>query len=128
MIEIGQRQELSETVTEKNVAVAVGSGGLPVYATPAMIALMERTAFTLLQEHLGEGQSSVGTAINIRHLSATPVGMTVRAVAELVEIDRKRFSFKVEAFDEKGKIGEGTHERFVIKSDDFLAKAQAKLP
>lgn len=128
MIEIGQRQELSETVTEKNVAAAVGSGGLPVYATPAMIALMERTAFTLLQEHLDEGQSSVGTAVNIKHLSATPIGLTVRSVAELVEIDRKRFSFKVEAFDDQGKIGEGTHERFVIKSEDFLAKAQAKLP
>lgn len=128
MIEIGQRQELRETVTEKNVAAAVGSGGLPVYSTPAMIALIEKTAYTLLQKHLDEGQSSVGTAIDIRHLSATPIGMTVRAVAELMEIDRKRYVFKVEASDEKGKIGEGTHERFVIQADDFLARAQAKLP
>lgn len=115
------------TVTEEMTAQAFGSGELPVLATPKMIALMENTAYKSVAPYLEEGQGTVGTLMNVQHTAATPVGCEVTIESELVEIDRKRLVFHVKAADNKGPIGEGTHERFIITNDRFLAKAQTKL-
>lgn len=115
------------TVTKELTAISVGSGDLEVYATPAMIALMEGTASESVKAELEEGQGSVGTSIAIKHFAATPIGMRVRCESELVDIDGRRLVFKIEAFDEKDKIGEGTHERFIISNDKFQTKTNSKL-
>jgi predicted thioesterase len=115
------------TVTQAETAQAMGSGTLPVFATPSMIALMENTAYRSVAPYLEPGQSTVGTSIQVRHTSATPVGMEVRCEAELVEVDRKRLVFSVKAYDAAGLIGEGTHERFIVEDQRFLSKAQGKL-
>mgnify|MGYP001008978884 CR=1 FL=1 len=115
------------TVTKELTAISMGSGDLEVYATPAMIALMEGTASESVKAELEEGQGSVGTSIAIKHFAATPIGMRVRCESELVDIDGRRLVFKIEAFDEKDKIGEGTHERFVISNDKFQTKTNSKL-
>lgn len=115
------------TVTKELTAISVGSGDLEVYATPAMIALMEGTASESVKSELEEGQGSVGTSIAIKHLAATPVGMRVRCETELVDVDGRRLVFKIEAFDELDKIGEGTHERFIISNDKFQNKTNSKL-
>ena len=114
-------------VTPANTAEAVGSGGLPVYATPSMIGLMEMTAAHSVQPHLEPGQGTVGTLLEVRHVSATPVGMKVRCESVLVEIDNRRLVFEVRAYDECGLIGEGRHERFIIQNEKFMAKTNAKL-
>ena len=106
------------TVTEEKTAQAMGSGTLPVFATPAMIALMENTAYKSVADELEEGAGTVGTLMNVKHVAATPVGMEVTCETKLVEVDRKRLVFEV--------IGEGTHERFIIDNERFLAKAEAK--
>lgn len=113
-------------VTEEMTAKRLGSGELPVLATPQMIALMENTAYKSVAAYLGEGQGTVGTKITINHLAATPVGMEVSLESELVEIDRKRLVFRVKAYDAAGCIGEGEHERFIIDNQRFLEKAEAK--
>lgn len=113
------------TVTEEKTAQAMGSGTLPVFATPAMIALMENTASKSVEAKLDEGAGTVGTLINVKHVAATPVGM-VTCETKLVEVDRKRLVFEVKAYDAAGVIGEGTHERFIIDNERFLAKAEAK--
>lgn len=115
------------TVTKELTAISVGSGDLEVYATPAMIALMEGTASESVKAELEEGQGSVGTSIAIKHFAATPIGMRVRCESELVDIDGRRLVFKIETFDEKDKIGEGTHERFIISNDKFQTKTNSKL-
>lgn len=115
------------TVTKKDTALTHGSGTLEVFATPAMIALMEKTAMESVSSHLGEGEATVGTLINVKHLSATPVGCTVTCESELIEADGRRLVFNVKAWDSSGVIGEGVHERFVIKAERFFEKAQAKL-
>jgi len=122
----GLQAEKTETVTEKNTASALGSGGLVVYGTPAMITLMELTALSVTAPLLPPGWSTVGTELNIKHLSATPLGMKVSARAELLSIDGRALVFKVEAFDEAGKIGEGTHGRFVVENERFMAKTGGK--
>ena len=114
-------------VTESNTALAMGSGALRVFATPAMVALMEKTAAESVAPHLEAGQGSVGTCINVKHTAATPVGMTVRCESELTEIDGRRLVFRVFAFDEAGPIGEAHHERFIINDEKFLSKTYAKL-
>ena len=126
MIPIGLKGRADTLATEQNTATAACSGALPVFGTPFMIALMEEAAFTSLNPYLGEGESTVGTKIQISHLSATPVGMKVWAESTVTEVDRKRIVFTVSAYDEKGLIGEGTHERFIVKSEPFLQKAVAK--
>ncbi len=116
-------------VTEENTAKAVGSGGLEVFATPALIALAEKTAFQSVAEHLEEGQSTVGTHIDIKHIAATPVGMKVTCETELIELDSenpRRLVFSVNIYDEVEKIAEGTHERFIIYSERFQNKANGK--
>lgn len=127
MLEVGMKAEQKVTVTEDMTAAAMGSGALKVLATPCMIALMEGTAQSAIQAFLEDGQGSVGTRIDVKHLAATPVGMEVTCTAEVTEIDRRRVVFHVEAFDEVEKIGEGTHERFIISNDRFLEKCQGKL-
>ncbi|MBQ2154040.1 MAG: thioesterase family protein [Oscillospiraceae bacterium] len=113
-------------VTEELTAMRIGSGLLPVYATPMMIALMENTAANSVQPYLEEGQGTVGTRVDVSHLAATPLGMTVRVETELTEIDRRRLVFSVHAFDDAGLIGEGTHERFIVNNEKFMLKANSK--
>jgi predicted thioesterase len=125
-IQTGLKAEVSDTVTDGNIASALGSGGLPVFATPSMITIMEKAAANAVAPHLPPGCSTVGTEVNIKHLSATPRGMKVHAKAELLGIDGRALSFKVEAFDEAGKIGEGSHGRFVIENEKFMSKAEGK--
>lgn len=119
------RQEL--IVTEDITASVMGSGELDVYGTPAMILLIEETAQRSVQPELPEGQGTVGTELNVKHLAATPVGMKVCCETELIEIDGRKLVFKAEVFDECGKIGEGTHERFVVDNKKFREKVYAKL-
>ena len=115
------------TVTKELTAISVGSGELEVYATPAMIALMEGTASESVKAELEEGQGSVGTSIAIKHLAATPVGMRVRCESELVDVDGRKLVFNLVVYDEKDKIGEGTHERFIISNEKFQNKTNSKL-
>ena len=126
-METGITNTVTLTVTEQHTAKTHGSGTLDVFATPAMIALMENTAMTSVAPYLAEDEATVGTELNIKHLSATPVGCTVSCQSELTEIDGRKLTFKVTASDNKGVIGEGTHTRFIIKTEKFLAKASEKL-
>ena len=122
-MEVGICGKQTITVTEAMTAKAMGSGELPVYATPSMIALMENTAYTSVAGELEEGQGTVGTLMNVKHLAASPVTCETK----LIEVDRKRLVFEVKAFDKGGCIGEGIHERFIIANEKFLNKAQSKL-
>lgn len=126
-LKLGLRGTAQTVVTEENTAKAAGSGQLKVFGTPYMIALMEKAACEAVQPYLDEGCATVGTRLEVSHLSATPLGMRVTAEAELVEIDRRRLRFAVKATDENGvTIGEGFHERFVINMERFLEKTNAK--
>ena len=125
-ITVGMTGEASTLVEREDTAAEVGSGSLLVYATPCMVALMEGAACEAIAQALSEDQSSVGISLNIDHLSATPVGLEVRAEAEVTAVDGKIITFSVTAFDEAGKIGEGEHERFIIQNEKFLAKTNAK--
>ena len=126
MLEIGIKGKQELTVDEQKTAKVVGSGGLNVFATPSMIALAEKTALESITEYLDEGQSTVGTKIDIAHIAATPVGMKVTCETELIEIDRRRLVFAVNVFDEIEKIAEGTHERFIVDNAKFQNKADEK--
>ena len=126
MLEIGIKGRVEDVVREETTAGHIGSGTVRVFATPMMIALMERTCRTSVKPYLDDGQETVGTHVNVSHVSATPVGVNVWCISELIEIDRRKLVFKVEAYDEKGLIGEGLHERFVIDVDKFKAKADEK--
>ena len=125
-ISVGARGCAETTVTEQNTALAMGSGLLPVFATPAMAALLEAAAVNACQAGLEEGQGTVGTHLDISHDAATPVGMTVRAEAEVTAVDGRAVTFAVRAFDEAGQIGGGTHQRFVIDNERFLSKVQKR--
>ena len=127
-LQIGLKGVAETPVTEENTAAAMGSGLLPVFATPAMLALMEKAAAASVQPYLAEGQGTVGTRLEVSHLAATPVGLTVRAESELIEIDRRRLVFTVRAWAGEELIGEGTHQRFIIDNARFLEKALAKRP
>lgn len=126
MLEKGIKGEQKVEVVYENTATAVGSGVLKVFATPCMLALMEKTACDSVIPYLDEGWGSVGTEVNIKHVSATPIGMTVRCESELVEVDGRRLVFTVKAYDEAGLIGEGTHERFIVNNEKFQSKTDAK--
>ena len=127
-MKIGDSFEVRQVVTDAVTAEAVGSGGMRVFGTPFMIAMMENAAFRLLQKDLPEGKSSVGTKVDIVHTAPTPLGMTVTVKAEVAEISANgtMVDFKVTATDETGPIGEGTHQRAVIDTERFLAKREAK--
>lgn len=124
MVEIGIKGRQDTTVTTANVATNVGSGKVQVFATPMMIALMEKAAALSIEPVLDEGQSSVGTHIDVSHCAASPLGMHVWAETEVIEVDRRRVTFSVKAFDERGLIGEGKHDRFIIDVEKFIAKAK----
>ncbi len=126
-ITVGIKGEASTLVERADTALEVGSGSLLVYATPCMAALMEGAACEALEGFLSEECTSVGTELCISHLSATPVGMEVRAEAEVTAVDGKIITFAVTAYDEAGKIGEGTHKRAIITSQRFLDKVYSKL-
>lgn len=122
----GLAGEQTTVVTETLTARHLGSGGIDVYATPAMIALMEGAAIAAIDHLLPEGQASVGIALNVRHLAATPLGHTVRARAEVTSVEGRQVTFAVQAWDESELIGEGTHTRFVIDTARFLQRLQGK--
>jgi predicted thioesterase len=126
MLETGIRGVCELKVDETNSAKTMGSGTLDVLATPAMIALMEKTAWTSVQPYLEEGCGTVGTLLNVTHDAPTPFGMTVRCESELVEIQGRKLVFSITAYDEAGKIGGGTHERFIIQNEKFQNKANSK--
>lgn len=127
MLETGIKIEHSVTVTDANTAKAVGSGSLPVFATPALAALAEETSCRLLEGKLEEGTTTVGSLLNIKHLAPTPVGMTVKCLCTLTVVEGRRLCFEMELFDDKGKVGEVVHERFVVRIQSFMEKAKAKL-
>ena len=126
-MKVGLKKEVFTTVNEGNTAIAVKSGTLPVFATPMMCALMEEAAANLLEEYLSDEETSVGISISVQHKAATPVGMQVRAGAEITGVDGRKVTFSVKAFDEKEEIGDGVHERFVVKKEKFLTKANSKV-
>jgi len=126
-MKVGMKHTIKETVSQEKTAANVGSGLLPVYATPAMIALMEKCASECVAPFIEDGKSSVGTMLHVKHLAASPIGIEITCTATLTEIDGRRLMFSLEVSDEKGPIGEGTHERFVIDVDRFMAKCQSKL-
>lgn len=126
-ITVGIKGRASLVVEAENTAAKVGSGTLSVFATPSMCALMEQASWRAVSDALNKGESTVGTRLNINHLSATPVGLTVWAESEVTLVDGKRIEFRVTAYDTSGIIGEGTHERFIVKDDLFTAKALRKI-
>jgi len=122
----GLKGRAETAVTASNTAAAVGSGSLPVFATPMMTALMEQAACAALAGALEPGETTVGTRLDVSHDAATPVGGKVWAEAEVTAVDRRRVVFAVRAFDEAGAIGYGVHERFLVQRDKFLAKAMTR--
>ena len=124
---IGMKGRDETVVCESNTAAAVGSGMVPVFATPFMIALMEGAAAKAVLPCLETDEGTVGTHLNVSHSAATPIGMKVWAEATVTAVEGKKITFDVVAYDEAGEIGRGTHERFIIKPEKFLAKVQAKL-
>ena len=126
-ITVGMTGSVSTTVEREDTAYEVGSGSLLVYATPCMVALMEGAACEAIAAALPEEKTSVGIELNISHLSATPVGMEVRAEAEVTEVAGNIITFQITAFDEAGKIGEGTHKRVAVTAQKFLHRTYDKL-
>ena len=126
-IKVGLTREERGLSDEAHSARAVGSGLLPVLATPAMTALMEQAAANAIGEFLPEGWTSVGISLDIEHTSATPLGMGFRAEAEVTAVEGRKVLFAVRAYDDAGEIGHGTHARFAVESEPFLAKAAKKL-
>ena len=126
-ITVGMKGEVATLAEREDTAKEVGSGSLLVYATPCMVALMEGAACEAIQEALPDSQTTVGTELNIQHISATPVGLEVRAEAEVIAVDGKVITFEVKAFDEAGEIGKGTHKRVIVNTQKFLEKAYDKL-
>lgn len=127
MLKEGTEARKEIIVTKENTAKVMGSGELEVFATPAMVALMENVAYESVAGQLEEGQGTVGTSMNVKHLSATPVGMKVVCESKLVKVDKRALTFEIKAFDEAGIIGEAIHERFIIENEKFTKKAYSKL-
>ena len=126
-ITVGMKALVEADVEREDTALEVGSGSLLVYASPCMVALMEGAACEAIAEAIPENQTTVGIALNIEHLSATPVGMEVRAEAEVIAVEGKVITFEIRAFDEAGEIGKGTHKRCIVNSQKFLEKTYNKL-
>lgn len=126
-ITVGMKATVESYVEREDTALEVGSGSLLVYATPCMVALMEGAACEAIADALKETETTVGTMLNIEHISATPVGLEVRAEAEVTAVEGKVITFSVKAFDEAGEIGHGTHKRVIINTQRFLDRAYAKL-
>ena len=126
-ITVGMKGEVSTVVEREDTAKEVGSGSLLVYATPCMVALMEGAACEAIEEAMDESKTTVGTELNIQHISATPVGLEVRAEAVVTAVEGKVITFEVTAYDEIGEIGRGMHKRVIVNSQKFLDKAYMKL-
>lgn len=125
-LEVGLKGRAEVVCSDENTAAALGSGALPVFSTPSLIALMEKAAQLSVQPYLDEGQGTVGMHLDVSHLAATPVGMTVIAESELTEIDRRILTFSVKAYAGDELVGEGTHKRCIVLNDRFMEKAEAK--
>ena len=126
-IVIGMKGEVSTIVEREDTAKEVGSGSLLVYATPCMVALMEGAACEAIEEAMDDTKTTVGTELNIQHISATPVGLEVRAEAVVTAVEGKVITFEIHAFDEAGEIGSGTHKRVIVPTQKFLEKTYSKL-
>ena len=126
-IEVGMKAEVSTLVEREDTAQEVGSGSLLVYATPCMAAMMEGAACEAIEAGLAEGETTVGIELNLKHIAATPVGMEVRAEAEVTAVDGKIITFAITAYDEAGEIGSAIHKRALVNSQRFLDKTYAKL-
>ena len=126
MLNTGIKGNREQVVTKELTAQAMGSGELPVFATPAVVALAEETAWKSVAADLEPGQGTVGTQLQIEHISATPVGMKVRCETELIEIDRRKLTFSVTVFDEAGVVAKGTHCRFIVENAELLQSAEKK--
>lgn len=126
-VQVGLKNTVSEEVTEEKTARAMGSGSLPVYATPAMTCLMEKAATEAVEALVPEGWTTVGISLHVAHTAATPVGLIVRADAEVTAVEGRKIIFTVRAYDDQGEIGVGSHERFAVAKEKFLAKAAAKV-
>ena len=125
-LEPGLIGEITHVVTDEDTAATYASGLVPTLSTPHLVALMENAARAAVQDHVKEGQSTVGTRVDMRHSAPTPVGMDVRVRAELLEVDRRRLRFRIEAWDAIEKIGECDHERFVIDWERFMKRIEEK--
>ncbi len=125
-LEPGLTADVGMTVSEAETAVHLGSGNIAVYATPALVALMENSAVRALEGHLPPGQTTVGGRIEVRHLAATPIGMRVNAQAELVEVQGRKLSFRIQAWDEVEQIGEASHTRFIVDESTFMERTRGK--
>lgn len=126
MLTPGLKHEIQIIVEEKHTAQHLGSGGVPVLATPLMIALMEETSRGVVEPLLSAGQLTVGARVDVRHLAPTPVGMRVTVCSELLAVEGRKLTFRVEAYDEREKVGEGLHERFIIDLDKFKQRVALK--
>ena len=122
---VGERETMVEA---GNTAQHLGSGAVSVFATPEMVRLMERAAVAAVDHLLPEGYRTVGIHVDVRHLAATPLGMTVRARAELLDVEGRKLTFRVEAFDDVEKVGEGVHRRMIVRLAKFKERAQSKSP
>lgn len=122
----GIKNRLELLVDQDHTAKKLGSGELEVFATPAMIALIEETCWKSVADEVGEGNGTVGIKLDVSHLAATPVGMKVWCESELVSEEGRKLTFSVKVYDEAGLIGEGTHERFIVNNDKFMTKAESK--
>ncbi len=127
MIEKGIKGKATVITDNSNTALTMGSGALEVFATPAMVALIEKSAVNALENYLEDGMTTVGTLINIEHISATPLNMSVSAVATVIEVNGREITFDVVAEDEKGIVGKGIHKRFIVNSEKFMKKTSSKL-
>jgi fluoroacetyl-CoA thioesterase len=126
--EVGMVGEVSRVVTSQDTAARVASGLVEAFSTPSLVSLMENASVAAIRPHLSEGETAVGIEVTIKHLAATPVGMRVRARAELVEVDGRRLKFKVEAWDDKEQIGEGYHVRAIVDAARFNNRLKQKFP
>lgn len=126
-LNIGIENTVSAKVNDTNTALAMGSGGLKVLATPAVSALMEKAAFELIQPYLEESITTVGTMISLEHISASPIGADITAKAVLTSFEGRKFCFDISAFDNAGLIAQGKHERFSVKTESFMKRTDAKI-
>ena len=126
-LEVGLINEFELIVSKEHSAMSIGSGSINVFSTPSLIANMEKAAFNAVDHKLGDEYTTVGTKVNINHIAATPMGMKVIFKAKLINVDKAKLLFEVEAYDEKEKIGFGTHERYIINIEKFMKKANSKI-
>ena len=126
-LEVGMKNVVEAQSTEESTALSMKSGSLKVLATPAMLCLMEQAAAELVEKNLPDDSTRVGISISVEHKAPTPIGLTVKAEATVTNIDGRKISFEVKAFDGIDEIGSGTHERFIVNKEKFQNKADIKV-